>query len=131
MTSIFHRTLKSTVPIVVGGEGPYLFDAQGNRYLDASGGAAVSCLGHQYPFVVEAIKEQAGKLAYAHTSKENVRSRGDRPSPIRHHPLEPEHAGVVGGGDTARRGSVRSGRSASLPHGTAYRSFSERQVRGP
>ena len=67
MTSVFHRTLQSTIPLAIGGEGPYLLDAKGNKYLDASGGAAISCLGHQHPTVVDAIKEQAGKLAYAHT----------------------------------------------------------------
>jgi adenosylmethionine-8-amino-7-oxononanoate aminotransferase len=44
-----------------------LFDADGRRYLDASGGAAVSCLGHGHPEVVAAVAEQAGRLAYAHT----------------------------------------------------------------
>ena len=43
-------------------------DGEGRRYLDASGGAAVSCLGHAHPAVIEAIKQQAGRLAYAHTA---------------------------------------------------------------
>lgn len=50
------------------GEGPYLIDREGRRYLDASGGAAVSCLGHGHRAVIDAIKQQADKLAYAHTS---------------------------------------------------------------
>ena len=50
------------------GEGLYLIDSAGKRYLDASGGAAVSCLGHGHPAVIAAIKAQAEKLAYAHTS---------------------------------------------------------------
>ncbi len=50
------------------GSGPYLIDETGNRYLDASGGAAVSCLGHSHPGVVEAIQKQVEKLPYAHTS---------------------------------------------------------------
>ena len=40
MTNVFHRTLKSTPPNAIGGQGVYLFDNQGNKYLDASGGAA-------------------------------------------------------------------------------------------
>ena len=67
MTNVFHRTLKSIPPNAIGGQGVYLFDKQGNKYLDASGGAAISCLGHQNRIVVDAIKDQAGKLAYAHT----------------------------------------------------------------
>jgi adenosylmethionine-8-amino-7-oxononanoate aminotransferase len=42
-------------------------DTTGKRYLDASGGAAVSCLGHGHPAVTAALHEQLDKLAYAHT----------------------------------------------------------------
>lgn len=56
------------MPIAVGGSGIYLEDADGRRYADASGGAAVSCLGHGHPRVVAAIERQAKQLAYAHTS---------------------------------------------------------------
>lgn len=68
MSHVFHRSALSDPPIAVGGEGPYLVDSEGRRYLDASGGAAVSCLGHGHPAVIEAIKRQAEKLAYAHTA---------------------------------------------------------------
>jgi adenosylmethionine-8-amino-7-oxononanoate aminotransferase len=54
--------------MAVRGEGVYLYDADGNQYLDGSGGAAVSCLGHGHPGVIAAIKEQLDRLAYAHTS---------------------------------------------------------------
>ncbi|MBL6946793.1 MAG: aspartate aminotransferase family protein, partial [Rhodospirillales bacterium] len=68
MTEIFHRMPGSNLPLAVGGEGPYIFDATGKRYIDASGGAAVSCLGHGHPAVVEAMKQQIDSMAYAHTS---------------------------------------------------------------
>ena len=68
MSNVFHRNPRQTLPTAVGGQGVYLIDAQGRRYLDASGGAAVSCLGHGHPRVVEAIRKQAGEIAYAHTS---------------------------------------------------------------
>ena len=67
MTNVFHRSLLKTPPKAVTGEGLYLIDSDGKKYLDASGGAAISCLGHQNPAVVRAIKKQAEKLAYAHT----------------------------------------------------------------
>ena len=57
MTHVFHRHTQSSYPIAVGGEGPYLIDSQGRRYLDASGGAAVSCLGHSDPDVIAAIQK--------------------------------------------------------------------------
>lgn len=68
MTHVFHRQLRSVPPVAVGGEGIYIQDKQGKRYIDACGGAAVSCLGHGHPEVIRAIKEQADRLAYAHTS---------------------------------------------------------------
>jgi adenosylmethionine-8-amino-7-oxononanoate aminotransferase len=68
MSHVFHRSLTQSYPTAVQGDGPYLIDSQGKRYLDASGGAAVSCLGHSDASVVEAIRDQVGKLAYAHTS---------------------------------------------------------------
>lgn len=54
--------------MAVGGQGIELIDSNGKRYLDASGGAAVSCLGHGHPRVIEAIQRQVQTLAYAHTS---------------------------------------------------------------
>jgi hypothetical protein len=51
----------------VASEGCYIFDDSGNRYLDGSGGAAVSCLGHADPEVVQAIQDQTSKMAFAHT----------------------------------------------------------------
>ncbi|WP_444677247.1 aspartate aminotransferase family protein [Halomonas sp. E19] len=68
MSHVFHRSLTQEYPTAVKGDGPYLIDAQGRRYLDACGGAAVSCLGHSDAAVIEAIREQVGKVAYAHTS---------------------------------------------------------------
>jgi adenosylmethionine-8-amino-7-oxononanoate aminotransferase len=63
-----HRGARADPPVAAGGDGPYLIDRAGRRYLDASGGAAVSCLGHGHRAVIEAIKEQAERLAYAHTA---------------------------------------------------------------
>ncbi|MCD6681268.1 MAG: aspartate aminotransferase family protein [Burkholderiaceae bacterium] len=68
MTHVLHRTLNRSFPVAVGGEGTTLIDADGKRYLDASGGAAVSCLGHGHPDVRAAMHEQIDRLAYAHTS---------------------------------------------------------------
>lgn len=68
MSHVLHRDARVVPPMAAGGEGVYLIDAAGRRYLDASGGPAVSCLGHGHPRVVEAIRRQAGTLAYAHTS---------------------------------------------------------------
>ena len=67
MTNIIHRSLRATPPMAAGGEGVWLIGADGKRYLDASGGAAVSCLGHGHPDVLAAMHAQIDRLAYAHT----------------------------------------------------------------
>jgi adenosylmethionine-8-amino-7-oxononanoate aminotransferase len=64
---VFHRTTGARPPIAARGEGIFLIDEDGRRYLDACGGAAVSCLGHGHPAVIAAIAEQARQLEYAHT----------------------------------------------------------------
>ncbi len=63
-----HRNLNQQFPIAVRGDGPYIILDDGTRYLDASGGAAVSCLGHSYTPVIEAIQRQLSKLPYVHSS---------------------------------------------------------------
>ena len=65
---VMHRSLRETPPKAVDGAGIWLTAEDGRRILDASGGAAVSCLGHQHPRVLDAIARQAAKLAYAHTA---------------------------------------------------------------
>jgi len=68
MTHVFHRYPKMNLPVAAAGQGIELIDSKGKRYLDACGGAAVSCLGHGHPRVLAAIHKQVDELAYAHTS---------------------------------------------------------------
>lgn len=68
MSRILHRMLSKTYPTAAGGEGMVLRDRDGREHIDASGGAAVSCLGHGHPDVLAAMHAQIDKLAYAHTS---------------------------------------------------------------
>ncbi|TDV38964.1 aminotransferase class III [Paraburkholderia caballeronis] len=68
MSTVFHRMPKQALPVAVAGDGIEIIDSAGKRYIDASGGAAVSCLGHSNARVIEAIARQARQLPYAHTS---------------------------------------------------------------
>ncbi len=68
MTRVIHRSSRQQYPVAVAGEGIYIIDAQGRRYLDASGSAAVSCLGYSDRDVVAALKAQLDKLAFVHSS---------------------------------------------------------------
>ena len=67
MSHVFHRQARHHYPVAVRGAGAFIEDSAGKRYLDASGGAAVSCLGHDHPHVVAAIKDQLERLPFAHT----------------------------------------------------------------
>lgn len=67
MSHVFHRSAHSTPPMAGRAEGAYIFDAKGRRYLDASGGAAVSCIGHSDPRVVAAVADQVARLDYVHS----------------------------------------------------------------
>ena len=64
---VFHRSTRARPPLAVRGEGIFLIDEKGRRYIDACGGAAVSCLGHGHPEVVAAMSRQAERLEYIHT----------------------------------------------------------------
>jgi len=68
MTHVLHRHLHHTPPVAVAASGMTIRDAAGRDYLDASGGAAVSSLGHGHPDVIAAMHAQVDRLAYAHTS---------------------------------------------------------------
>src|SRR5439155_9778099 len=67
MGHVFHRNPLHNYPVAVAGDGAYLYDREGRRYLDASGGAAVSCLGHSDSAVIEAIQSQLKELHFVHT----------------------------------------------------------------
>jgi adenosylmethionine-8-amino-7-oxononanoate aminotransferase len=68
MTRILHRSIAHDYPVAASGKGVTIRDAEGRDYIDASGGAAVSCLGHSHPDVLAAMHAQLDQLAYAHTS---------------------------------------------------------------
>ncbi len=64
---VFGRHTKGSLPIIAGGDGVWLIDRDGNRYLDGCGGAAISALGHSNRVVIEAAKAQLDNIAFAHT----------------------------------------------------------------
>lgn len=68
MTHVFHRQPRQSLNLAVRGQGIHLFDQHNRAYIDASGGAAVSCLGHGHPDVIQATKNQLDAMAYAHSS---------------------------------------------------------------
>jgi len=67
MTHVFHRNSRTVPPEISHGKAVYLYDNTGKQYVDGSGGAAVSCLGHGDARVTEAIKNQLDQVAFAHS----------------------------------------------------------------
>jgi adenosylmethionine-8-amino-7-oxononanoate aminotransferase len=122
-TRILHRQMREPLPVAVGGEGVYLIDSAGNRYLDASGGAAVSCLGHSHPRVIQAIKDQVDKIAYAHTgtfTSEPAETLAD--FLIDHAPQGIDHVYFVSGGSEAVEAALKISRQYFLERGEPQRS---------
>jgi adenosylmethionine-8-amino-7-oxononanoate aminotransferase len=102
MTRILHRTIAHTYPVAARGEGIHLWDATGKQYIDASGGAAVSCLGHGHPDVLAAMHAQLDKLAYAHTSFFTTEAAEDLAHDlVAHAPSGISHVYFVSGGSEA------------------------------
>ena len=111
MTHILHRQIGGTLPVAAGGSGIEIVDATGKRYLDASGGAAVSCLGHGHPAVTAALHEQLDRLAYAHTgffTTEVAEKLADRL--IADAPQGISHAYLVSGGSEAIEAALKMAR---------------------
>src|SRR4030088_1671767 len=119
---VLHRSLREQPPRAVGGDGVWLIADDGRRILDGSGGAAVSCLGHQHPRVIEAISRQASKLAYAHTgffSSEPAEALaallvGDEPGGL-------AYAYLVSGGSEAIEASIKLARQYFVESGQPQR----------
>ena len=64
--TIFHRIKKERWPVISHGKGVYLYDTDGNRYLDACAGVHVVSIGHGVAEVAEAMYQQAGKVSFAY-----------------------------------------------------------------
>jgi adenosylmethionine-8-amino-7-oxononanoate aminotransferase len=111
MTHVLHRRLHGSLPTAVSGHGITITDSAGKTYLDASGGAAVSCLGHGHPDVLAAMHAQIDRLAYAHTSfftTEVAEQLADHL--VAHAPAGMSHAYLVSGGSEAVEAALKLAR---------------------
>jgi adenosylmethionine-8-amino-7-oxononanoate aminotransferase len=68
-SAVLRRSFRKELPVAVRGEGVSVWDAEGKKYLDLSGSAAVNLIGHGVPEITTAIAEQAAKLEFVHTSQ--------------------------------------------------------------
>lgn len=122
MSHVFPRHCKATLPVAVGGEGCYLIDAEGKRYLDGSGGAAVSCLGHGDPEIIAAIKDQLDKVAFAHTGFLTSGPAEDLADLlVKHAPKGIERVYLVSGGSEATEAAIKLARQYWVEKGQPQR----------
>ncbi|ETX28425.1 aspartate aminotransferase family protein [Roseivivax isoporae] len=122
MSHIFPRHAKSAPPVATGGAGCYLHDAAGKAYLDASGGAAVSCLGHGDRTVIDAVKAQLDSLAFAHTgffTSEPAERLADLL--IAHAPGDLDRVYLVSGGSEATEAAIKLARQYFVETGQPQR----------
>lgn len=111
MTHVLHRSIAHTYPVAASGQGVTIRDEAGRDYIDASGGAAVSCLGHGHPEVGAAMKEQIDRLSYAHTSFFTTRVAEELADHlIAHAPAGLSHAYFVSGGSEAVEAALKMAR---------------------
>ncbi len=123
MSHVFPRHTASHPPIAERGNGIYLFDREGKKYLDGSGGAAVSCLGHSDQDVIAAIKAQVDTLAFAHTgffTSGPAESLADRL--IAHAPAGIDRVYLVSGGSEAVESALKLARQYMIEIGQPGRS---------
>ena len=122
MSHLLHRQIRQTYPRAIGGRGMLLIDGEGRSYIDGCGGAAVSCLGHQHPEVLAAMRSQLDSLAYAHTSfftSAAAEELGDEL--IAHAPPGMSHAYLVSGGSEAVEAALKMARQYFVERGETDR----------
>jgi adenosylmethionine-8-amino-7-oxononanoate aminotransferase len=68
-SAVLRRSFRKTFPPAVRGEGVYLWDARGKRYLDFSGSAAVNFIGHGVVEIAAAMAAQAKQIEFVHSSQ--------------------------------------------------------------
>ncbi len=121
-THILHRQLRGQYPLAVSGKGCFIEDAEGKRYLDASGGAAVSCLGHGHPDVIAAMHAQIDKIAYAHTSFFSTQVAEELADAlIADAPAGTSHVYLVSGGSAAMEAALKLARQYYVEIGQPQR----------
>ena len=118
MSHVFPRHCKKPIPTAVRGEGCYLYDSTGKAYLDGSGGAAVSCLGHGDADVIDAVQKQVADLAFAHTgflTSEPAEALADLL--IEHAPAGIDRVYFVSGGSEATEAAIKLARQYFVEKG--------------
>jgi adenosylmethionine-8-amino-7-oxononanoate aminotransferase len=122
MSRILHRNLRHSLPLAAAGNGIRIVDDKGREYLDASGGAAVSCLGHGHPDVLRAMHAQIDRIAYAHTSFFSTAVAEELADTlVAHAPAGISHVYLVSGGSEAMEAALKLARQYFVEIGQPQR----------
>jgi adenosylmethionine-8-amino-7-oxononanoate aminotransferase len=122
MTHILHRQIGHDYPVASSGSGILIRDTSGKEYIDASGGAAVSCLGHSHPDVIGAISAQLANLEYAHTSFFTTQVAEELADDlVAHAPDGIDHVLFVSGGSEAIEAALKLARQFFVERGELQR----------
>lgn len=122
MSHVFPRHCRKSPPVAVRAEGCYLYDSTGKAYLDGSGGAAVSCLGHGDADVIAAVQKQVADLAFAHTgflTSEPAEELADLL--VEHAPGNLDRVYFVSGGSEATESAIKLARQFFVETGRPER----------
>ena len=114
--------MKNIPPTAVSAQGCYIYDKSGKPYLDGSGGAAVSCLGHADPDIIAAIKAQADQLSFAHTgffTSEPAEELSELL--IKHAPGKLDRVYLVSGGSESTEAAIKLARQFHIENGQPER----------
>lgn len=123
MSFLMHRTLRRPPPVAVSASGITIRDQHGRSYLDASGGAAVSSLGHGHPDVLAAMHAQIDQLTYAHTAFFTCRAAEELAQRLASDaPGDLDHVYLVSGGSEAMEAALKLGRQYYVEAGQQQRS---------
>ena len=124
MTHVLHRQIGHDYPVATSGRGIFIRDAAGKDYIDASGGAAVSCLGHSHPDVLAAMRAQLDQLEYAHTSFFTTRVAEELADDlVAHAPRGIDHVLFVSGGSEAIEAALKLARQYFVERGEWERKY--------
>jgi adenosylmethionine-8-amino-7-oxononanoate aminotransferase len=123
MSHLIHRNLRRPPPVAVSASGLTVRDSRGNSYLDASGGAAVSSLGHGHPDVLAAMHAQIDRNAYAHTAFFSSEAAEELAARLANDaPGDLDHVYLVSGGSEAMETALKLARQYHVEAGQMERS---------
>lgn len=122
MTHVLHRQIRHVYPAATYGRGLTIRDATGKEYIDASGGAAVSCLGHSHPDVLAALHAQIDRLDYAHTGFFTTSAAEELADEmVRHAPKGIGHIYFTSGGSEGVEAALKLARQYFVERGEPQR----------